>query len=191
MKDAFTWQDDWGQEVQLTTTSPALLKVLLREAAQREAQRKVASNWAAEDEKFVERRVCTDVLEGVLKSGRHLTPLEKGALASTAADALWTRDRAYRAGYDVENTCPLCGAQGDTAHHRVWCCPATLAARSKLPTWIIDEARAAPSSSRFWTSGVFPHPGDICPRPSSLLTATCEDALGDDIVGTDNLGHGR
>ncbi len=190
IKDAFTWLDDWGQEVQLTTTSPALLKILLKEAALREAQRKVASTWAMDDGSFAERRVCTDILDRVLRTGRQLTPLEKGALASTAAGALWTRDRAYKAGYDVENTCPLCGAQGDTAHHRVWCCPATAAARAKLPTWIIDEARGAPSSSHFWTTGVFPHPGDTCPRPSSTLIAECEDAMGEDIVGITNWGMG-
>ncbi len=187
-KDAFTLVDDWDEEIQLTTTSPSLLKTLLKEAAQREAQRKIASTWAEENSNFTNRRVCTDVVEGVLKSDARLTRLEKGALASTVANAVWTRDRAYHAGYDVVNRCPRCGAEGDTAHHRVWHCPATASAREKLPPWIIAEARSATPTSRFWTTGAFPHPGDICPRPPSKLMAECVDGDGADIVDIKNWG---
>ncbi len=166
VKDPFTWVNDWGEEVQLTTTSPELLKIMLREAAERELQRKVASTWADTDASFGGKRVCVDVLCRVLSSCKSLTPLEKGALASTAADAVWTRDRAFRGGYDVDNVCPLCGAAGDTLHHRVWWCPASRTARANLPSWLVAEARSASHSERFWTSGVFPHPGDRWPRPS-------------------------
>ncbi len=86
------------------------------------------------------------------------------------------------------NNCPLCGAAGDTAHHRVWCCPATAPEREKLPTWLVSEARQASPSSRFWITGVFPHPGDICPRPSSILAAECVDADGTSHGGIDNWG---
>ncbi len=186
VKDPFTWVNDWGEDVQLTTTSPELLKIMLREAAQRELQRKVASTWADTDASFSGKRVCVDVLCTVLNSSKGLTPLEKGALASTAADAVWTRDRAFRGGYDVQNVCPLCGAAGDTLHHRVWWCPASREARANLPAWVIAEARRAAHTERFWTSGVFPHPGDRWPRPSSLLKAQCTDKDGNDI---DDVGH--
>ncbi len=89
VRDPFNWEDDRGCEVSLITNSPALLKVLLQEATQREAQRKVARTWTEEgDPSFGETRVCTDVVAAELNSCRHLTRLERGALASTVADAV-------------------------------------------------------------------------------------------------------
>ncbi len=179
VRDPFNWEDDRGCKVSLITNSPALLKVLLQEATQREAQRKVARTWTEEgDPSFGETRVCTDVVAAELNSCRHLTRLERGALASTVADAVWTRTRAHRAGYKTSVACPLCGEGSDTLHHRIWMCKHTAEARRDVPKWLIEEARNAAVDERFWTSGVFPHPGDGQPPPSAVFDATCYDADG-------------
>ena len=172
--DAFTWQNDWGEVIPLTTFSPALLKTMMCEAVQRQAQRCIASTWKANGHSFEGDRVCTDVVCSVLE-GKGLTPLEKGTLASVVADAVWTRDRAFHCGYNVQNCCPLCGVQGDTTHHRVWECPKTEEVRKKLPRWLVHEANQASKADRFWTTGVFPHPGDRCARPGSTLDSCCEE----------------
>ncbi len=185
----FTWVDDNGCSLSLTQNSPALIKILLKKATQRAAQRRMAKTWADEgDAVFRNKRLCTDVVCAELKSTRHLTPLERGALASTVADAVWTRSRAHRAGYDVPSTCPLCGAFEDTVHHRVWWCPHTSAARQTVPEWLVNEARRAPHSERFWTSGIFPNPSPNYPQPCTSLDAVCVDGSGTAIEGVENWG---
>eukprot|EP00959_Pyramimonas_sp_CCMP1952_P356725 7470181-Pyramimonas_sp.AAC.1 len=37
--------------------------------------------------------------------------------------ALWTYDRAEKAGHKICNVCPLCGQAGDAVHHRLRRCP--------------------------------------------------------------------
>ena len=47
----------------------------------------------------------------------------RGFYKAAACDAIWTRTRLRDAGYLLEDvSCPLCGTQEDTLHHRVWNC---------------------------------------------------------------------
>ncbi len=149
----------------------------------------MAKTWADDgDESFRNRRMCTDIVASELNSSRHLTPLQRGALASTVAGAVWTRDRAFRAGYDVANVCPLCGEGGDTVHHRTWHCPHTSEARKDVPRWLILEAQAAGHADAFWATGVFPHPADKHPHPAHDLDATCTDGSGHYVGEVGNWG---
>ncbi len=178
---ALTLRDAHGDEVQLTTTSPAMLKKMLTEAAQDDVERRLGTNWAASDGNFTGRRVCADLAVKVLKHGHRegMTPLQLGALRAAVCRGVYTRSRAVADGYDVENVCSKCGAEGDTPHHRVFCCPCTKdEVLRAIPSWLYEEGRKADPCDLFWTTAVFPHPADDWPRPPAECTLVWEDGDG-------------
>ncbi|CAK0815028.1 unnamed protein product [Prorocentrum cordatum] len=97
---------------------------------------------------------------------------ERGSIRSLTCEALWTRDRAIKVGYrGLEDRCELCGFTGDSTFHRLWRCPAVASTRGETVSQsLIDEAADAdladPEVALLFTRGVFPHPGDVFPRPS-------------------------
>ncbi len=77
-----------------------------------------------------------------------------------------TMSEAADRGYAVADECALCGTKGDTVHHRTYCCEATRdKVKAVVPPWFWNESQRSSPSDRFWTTGVIPHPADVCPPP--------------------------
>ena len=74
--------------------------------------------------------IVPDVLWRAL-AGSKYNSQEKGVILA-ASDGLWTQDRLREAGYLVNVLCPLCSAEPDSLHHRLWICSAAANARSSL-----------------------------------------------------------
>jgi hypothetical protein len=94
-----------------------------------------------------------------------------------------TCSRAAKAGYIVQDCCPLCGQRGDTLRHRIWFCPhpdAVAARDAVAPAWLQAEARRSPDTDTFWTNGFLPHPGDTWPGPTSAPQAMVQFGGDDD-----------
>jgi hypothetical protein len=94
-----------------------------------------------------------------------------------------TYSRAAKAGYIVQDCCPLCGQRGDTLRHRIWFCPhpdAVAARDAVAPAWLQAEARRSPDTDTFWTNGFLPHPGDTWPGPTSAPQAMVQFGGDDD-----------
>ncbi len=170
MVGPFTMVTDRGDEIPLTAYSPILIKQLMHEATLRGLERQLGESMHKSGcEGFRGRRVCLDHVRSRLSSDRRMSPLEKkAAYRSVLCDAVLTRSKAAERGYLVDDVCPLCGARGDSIFHRVWeCChPEVEAARRKsAPDWMIDEAKRRGRHDPLYLKGLFPHPGDVWPRP--------------------------
>ncbi len=165
--DAFEVRDERGHSIPLTQTSPSLMKELLVDGVRRQMERWVGETWSKKDPAFKGRRVCVDVALRNMRSSRSgLNSKQIGAYRSATCGALMTMSRAAEEGYLVQDVCPLCGACGDTVHHRVYHCPKTRAAvEAAVPRWFLEEARGQNPSSRFWTTAILPHPCDLAPPP--------------------------
>ncbi len=185
MIDAFTWKDPHGVEIILTKTPPAMVKYMLVQSALDVAEETVGAVWAETDAEFAGRRICPDVAAKLIMSrcGGRLTAQESGAYRAAVCGGIYTRRRAFLGGYDVEDVCEQCGAEGDTIHHRVYLCPHTRAAvLGVVPRWLYEEGGRAPPASKFWTTGIFPHPVQTWPRPEADFRAL--------VVGDDNGSKG-
>jgi hypothetical protein len=170
MDSAFVLANNHGDEISLTTTSPALVRHLLREATLDAAERFIASQWASRDPTFGNRRVCPDVAIKLIKSacGGRLNAIQLGAYRAAVCNGIFTRQRAAENGYIVDNVCTHCGAVGDTIHHRTFCCPHTKAAvLEQIPRWLYEEGGRASPTDLFWSTSIFPHPADGWPRPAA------------------------
>ncbi len=181
MKGPFTLVDGAGEEIFLTKVPPALLAQLLRRAVLRTLEAKVGATWAADDPRFVGRRVAADHVVAQLSSDRALTAADRAAYRSVACGAIMTFSRAARGGYLVRDLCPLCKQAGDTVRHRVWHCmhPDAVAAREEVaPLWLRKEAERRDASDSFWIHGLIPHPAEEWPAPASTPVAQCQ--YGDD-----------
>ncbi len=174
--DAFNVQDERGHSIPLTQTAPSLLQDLLVDGVRRQMERKVGEAWGRKDPAFKGRRVCIDVALRNMRGSRcGLNCRQIGAYRSATCGALMTRSRAAAEGYLVQDVCPLCGARGDTVHHRVYHCPKTRAAvEAVVPSWFLKEARGQSADSRFWTTAILPHPGDVAPPPADGFEAEWE-----------------
>ena len=68
-------------------------------------------------------RMCPDTVNMMLHSTK-IDEADKGIINSISCKCYCTSKRRNASGYDVEDRCPLCGCEGDTAHHRTWKCQA-------------------------------------------------------------------
>ncbi len=177
MKGPFTLVDCAGEEILLTRVPPALLAQLLRRAVLRTLEAKVGATWAADDPRFIGRRVAVDHVIAQLSSDRKLTAADRAAYRSVACGAIMTFSRAARGGYLVRDLCPLCKQASDTVRHRVWHCthPDAVAAREEVaPLWLRKEAERSGASDSFWIHGLIPHPAEEWPSPASTPVAQCQ-----------------
>ncbi len=174
--NAFELQDERGHSIPLTQTSPTLLKDLLVDGVRRQMERTVGEAWGKRDPSFKGRRICVDAALLNMRGSRNgLNPKQIGAYRSATCGALMTMSRAAEEGYLVADECPLCGASGDTIHHRAYHCPKTRAAvEAVVPRWFLDEARRQSACSRFWVTAILPHPGDLAPPPEAGFEAEWE-----------------
>ena len=174
-RDAFTFEDDLGRAICLTTCTPNLVNRLLKEGARRQMERHVAYQWAGKDNSFLGRRVCTELAEQELhKAVKHgtLNKREAGCYRAGACGAVMTNERAKNLGYEVQDICPLCGEAGDSLHHRVYGCAATRGRVSEVvPWWFLNEAFKALVHEKFWQTGIFPHSEDDHPWPCGEIEA--------------------
>ena len=53
-------------------------------------------------------------------------------LRAYATQSIWTKARLHAIGYDVDSTCPHCGAAEESLYHRLFVCPATEDLRSSI-----------------------------------------------------------
>ena len=60
-----------------------------------------------------------------------MTPRDRALLRAFATQAVWSRQRLYTVGYDINYSCERCGADGDNLGHRLFECPCTEALRAK------------------------------------------------------------
>ncbi len=180
MKSAFVLGDARGDEIALTTNSPALIRFLLTEATKDAAEKVLGARWARDDPKFEGRRICPDVAIKVIRSAGNgrLSAQQLGAYRAAVCGGICTRHRAAASGYLVDDLCTHCGAEGDTVHHRVFCCPHTKAAVLELvPRWLYEEGGRASPKDGFWSTSLFPHPADDWPQPAADFSGV---VLGDE-----------
>ncbi len=190
MSGPFTLRDHDGEELVLTTTTPALLAQLLKHAVMRTLQSQVGTKLAERDDNFRGRRAAAEHVASQLRGDRKLTCKDRACYMSVACGAVMTFARAAAAGYLVENLCPLCGARGDTIVHRVWRCqhPDAVAAReAAVPKWLLQEFHRAvePERNAFWSTAFIPHPADIWPAPISTAEMQYE-WVGEELPGGDD-----
>ncbi len=169
--EPFVIVDDVGVRRVVTEHSPAMWGDLLRLAAARMYERRVAKVWARKDPSFADRRICVDHIRQLLGTNRKRPggdPLGTGAARALVCDAIWTGAKAAEIDENVGNLCRMCGQHVDTVHHRLWVCPCAAKEREEIaPQRLIRAAKAAGSDSKFFTTGVMPHPADVWPRPLS------------------------
>ncbi len=167
----FSWTDDMGITVTLTETPPALLKAMLLASVRRQAERAMGSKWAQDDETFKDRRLCIDAAVDAVKRSTALTPMQRGAFRSVLLDGVLTKSKAREYGYDVEDVCDLCGANGDSVYHRTYKCSATEeSVKRVVPQWFWEEAQRARPGDKFWVTASVPHPADVVPPPPGWTT---------------------
>ena len=168
MTNFVTLVSDFGEDTQLTMIPPALLKKFLRAAVYRQLERESCAKYGLSSSCD---RLCYDIVRNQLRSKRW-SAKAKGSIRSLTCDALWTHSRAIQAGYQLaDDRCDMCGQLGDTPFHRLWRCPCFDSVRSELiDQYILDAAAAAdptdPLTEMLYCRGLFPHPGDVFPRPA-------------------------
>eukprot|EP00972_Heterocapsa_arctica_P069032 10200779-Heterocapsa_arctica.AAC.1 len=78
-----------------------------------------------------------------IESSRN-TANQKGIAKCLACDRIWTRQRAFEAGYEVPDTnCALCLTCPDTVQHRLYECQAPqarIAREASVPTEFVQQA---------------------------------------------------
>ncbi len=189
---AFEWVDDRGVRIQLTANTPAAVAGLLRDGHRRALERYAGAIRGKADPSYAKgRRACADLVESYLSGHgpREVTPLQRGILRSAATNSIMTNARAYEAGYDVMDRCPLCDAPGDSVHHRIYHCPHSAEELEReLPRWFVSEARARGPRDTFYSTGVFPHPADLWPRPAKDQCVTTAEGRGIGVDGDDDEG---
>ncbi len=173
-----------------------MLRDLLRDALRDALERKVAERWSELDAEFAGRRACLDLAISASKPSRKVTRQQAASFRAVVCGAIWTAARAKELGYDTDGNCTLCHGAPDTIRHRVYECPCTRdAVKSAVPLWFWNEAMRTGAHTPFWISCIFPHPGDVAPKPRTDLycevehhTAESREAANDDnrthIAGT-------
>ncbi len=166
----FTIVDQDGADFLLTNTSPALLAKRATEAIKAVMARRIARRWATDEHQYEGRRICMDLITSAVCNNKRLTAHQRGIMRSATCGAIMTGARAIRMGYRTDGYCPLCKSAMDTLAHRIYECPCTASAvAAVVPDWFIKEARRCAATSRFWTTGICPDPGDLAPMPPTTL----------------------
>eukprot|EP00974_Lingulodinium_polyedra_P017058 1656019-Lingulodinium_polyedra.AAC.1 len=65
-----------------------------------------------------ERRACVEHVQKLLRSSK-LDPQGKAIVTGLVCDGLWTPQRAFEAGYDLNPECCKCGHAHDSLWHRI------------------------------------------------------------------------
>ena len=159
MPSAFILTDDCGCEHKLTQASPGLVTKLAKAAWKRKLEREVALGLGIP---FGHRISLDHVRTQTARSSKHLTALEQGCLRSWATAAVWTRSRAIKYGYVIDDpNCPLCRRCEDTVDHRLWECEATADLRGVFNEFKFHQILEDP----LLKAGILAHPAEGQRRP--------------------------
>ena len=153
--------DEFGHAILLTSTSPNLIGILLRQAVLRGLERDVATKEG------IKGRICFDIMKTAAHSKKVLAR-DRGCIRSVTTNALWTKTRALMHEYQLDSTlCSLCGQHPDTLLHRLWGCPMCQDTRLDIfgdkHSSMIDVAFAAAESYEnilLYARGLSRHSGD-------------------------------
>ncbi len=123
--NSLTLVSDTGERFPLPSTSPALLAYHLQVSWKRKLGQAAAKSIGMEGE-----QLDTTVFQQHQRRCQHgqAFPLLKAFLTQ----GVWSPHRLKMAGYDIESSCPHCGAERDTLGHRLFVCPATEDLREEL-----------------------------------------------------------
>ncbi len=186
MSGPFTMVDDFGRDIVLTTHSPKMIAHMMHLAAMRTLERQLGEKMTADGyAQFAGRRVCLDHVRTRLKADRSMDASARAVYRSALCGAVMTHNKAARAGYLVEDKCPLCGRHSDTVFNRTWLCTHkdAVEARNRVaPRWTQREAERRGPSDPLFALGLFPNPADEWPKPA-------DDASLHLYRGTLRLGH--
>ena len=110
---------DLGERHDLRTTSWQAMHQRLREGAQRQILRELATvEWG--DAALGARVVAEPVLEHL--ASRKVPVADAAIGRAVLCGAVWTRQRLAASGYILSTECPLCHLGQDSLHHRLWGC---------------------------------------------------------------------
>ena len=133
----FTFTDHRGTAREFTTTSPAHISHLAREAYDT-MQATVLANQLDKEGEAINMYVPRQLL---MAKKSPLTELEQGVLRSFLAGSVWTKARLFEAGLVPDPSCRFCG-QLDTIEHRI---QAPCSDSHNAPQEIIDYIVKAPA----------------------------------------------
>ncbi len=103
-----------------------------------------------------------------IMSSTAMSAKDRAPLRAFMTHAVWSPQRLYDVGYDVDITCRLCGADSDSLGHRLFQCPCTLELRSEyLSPEDVDFTRYHPEICAIGL-GVQIMPPPISRRPSGF-----------------------
>ena len=197
MPGPFLFRDHRGLDIPLLETSPALVGHYLAAANQRALEKAVGSKvWP----RARNSRACFDTVHRALASNKH-DALGKALIKSISCGSCWTAHRKKLSGYDVDDICPLCGAEGDTVHHRLWICPVVDCFRRQAlksgktdNQHIIGAMAAKDPKNPLATRALYQHPAEEAPLPATkgvvTVTGWSRDAYGQPLHGPMALSAG-
>ena len=118
--------NDIGHELDLTVASPRLVKWHLKESIRRQQEAKVGKDMATKGWTDTGQSLSSAIVRRVLNEAKH-NNAGKGIARAVAIGNWWTTGCRSKAGYQIDNKCPLCGSteDDDSIWHRLWRCPAT------------------------------------------------------------------
>ena len=92
----------------------------------------------------------------------------KGIARSLAIGSFLTTGRWAKAGYKINDSCPLCQSmEADSMWHRLWRCPATADLRAtEVVARVAKRALQAGSASVLYSTGLVPNPSAKAPWAS-------------------------
>ena len=102
-----------GQQIALTTVSPALLAYHLKVAWTKALGVRAGEAMGAIQGDQIDPTVFQKVQAD-------LKPHHRALAKAYVTQAVWSQARLYSYGYDVNPTCLYCGAAQDTLYHRLW-----------------------------------------------------------------------
>jgi len=161
----FHWIDDRGVRIDIATTPPAMLKILVADGSRRLWERRAADSAAKHG--LTGKRLCFDAAArcSKLKTG---AAIREGQLAAMrcVCDGTWTATRADAAGYAVETTLrALCNDADDAVFHRLYLCqaPEAVEARKATACGLVKHALAG-RGNILYTRAIFEFPDEV-PAP--------------------------
>ncbi len=122
----FTVRTDQGVLYALTATSPALISHQMQISWKRMLGVQAGKTIGLSPG----QQVDVSVFQKAIRAP-DVTPRDRALLRAFATQAVWSRQRLCTVGYDINFTCEMCGADGDSLGHRLFECPCTEALRVK------------------------------------------------------------